>query len=91
MVMRQNLAIGLACAAIAATTITPASAAPPTPPRPVVTVQSLATGPGCITQSSFGTETGQRGNFEVVVLQGTALVHYWHRTVSRPWLGTAAR
>jgi hypothetical protein len=72
-------AIGLACAAIAPTTVTPGSAAPTKPPSPVVTVAPLATGPGCITQSSFGTEGGKPGNFEVVVLQGTVLVHYWRQ------------
>jgi hypothetical protein len=76
--MWRTQAIGLAFAAITAGTVTAASLAQPKPPSPGVAVAALATGPGCITQSSFGTERGERGNFEVVVLQGTRLVHYWH-------------
>jgi hypothetical protein len=48
------------------------------PSRPGLAVAALATNQGCITQSSFSTEIGKPGNFEVVVLQGTKLVHYWH-------------
>jgi hypothetical protein len=48
------------------------------PSRPGTVVSPLATGAGCIIQSSFGTEDGHRGNFEVVVLEGNDLVHYWH-------------
>ncbi len=54
----------------------PAYAAPPS--RPGVAVSPLGTGAGCIIQSSFGTEHGKPGNFEVVVLEGNELVHYWH-------------
>ena len=35
-----------------------------------------ATGPGCIIQSDFS--GGDHGNFEVVVLEGNQLVHYFH-------------
>jgi hypothetical protein len=77
-------AVGLGVAAIAAAQ-RPAGAAAPT--RPGVVVDPLATGAGCITQSTFGTETGNPGNFEVVVQQGTDLVHYWHGNSSpaRAW------
>jgi hypothetical protein len=44
-----------------------------------VVISPLATGAGCLIQSSFGTEVpGNVGNFEVVVQQGSELVHYWH-------------
>jgi hypothetical protein len=48
-------------------------------------ITGLATGPGCLIQSSFG--TGPHGNFEVVALEGTDLVHYWHDSAntSSPW------
>lgn len=44
-----------------------------------------ATGPGCIIQSSF--RTGDHGHFEVVVPEGSDLVHYWHDNVdaNSPW------
>ncbi|MBP6389380.1 MAG: DUF4185 domain-containing protein [Flavobacteriales bacterium] len=37
-------------------------------------ITDRATGPGCIIQSDFGSE---HGNFEVVVLEGNQLVHYF--------------
>jgi hypothetical protein len=45
-----------------------------------------ATGPGCIIESSFGKGT-RPGNFEVVVLKGNELWHYWHDNsdVTKPW------
>jgi hypothetical protein len=45
-----------------------------------------ATGPGCIIESSFG-KGSRPGNFEVVVLKGNELWHYWHDNsdVSKPW------
>src|SRR4051812_3973310 len=39
-------------------------------------ITSRATGPGCIIQSDFG--GGSHKNFEVVVLEGANLVHYFH-------------
>src|SRR6266851_1936490 len=48
-------------------------------------ISTRATGPGCIIQSSF--RSGDDGNFEVVVLEGNELVHYWHdnSNVALPW------
>jgi hypothetical protein len=48
------------------------------------TISVAATGPGCIIQSDFG---GEHKNFEVVVLEGNQLVHYWHNNsdVNLPW------
>jgi len=40
------------------------------------TISTRATGPGCIIQSDFG--LGDHKNFEVVVLEGNELVHYFH-------------
>lgn len=48
------------------------------PAAPGTIVEPLGTGPACLTQTSFGTEFGNPGNFDLVVLQGTSLVHYWH-------------
>jgi hypothetical protein len=44
-----------------------------------------ATGPGCLIQSDF--RGGSHGNFEVVVPEGRALVHYFHDNgnVASPW------
>jgi hypothetical protein len=46
------------------------------PPVPEPILEPLATGTGCVIQSDFG--SGSHGNFEVVVLQGSQLLHYWH-------------
>jgi len=56
----------------------------------VTTITSKATGPGCLIQSTFGTPC--LGNFEVVVLEGTELVHYWrdNSDVKQPWHKTVA-
>jgi hypothetical protein len=40
-------------------------------------VTDRATGPGCIIQSDFQSGNEGHGNFEVVVLEGSNLVHYW--------------
>jgi hypothetical protein len=60
------------------TSVRSSTAAPVAPAPPGVLLDPLATGAGCLIQSSFGTESGNAGNFEVVVQQGTDLVHYWH-------------
>ena len=48
-------------------------------------ITGQATGPGCIIQSDF--RSGDHGNFEVVVPEGSNLVHYWHDNgeVASPW------
>jgi hypothetical protein len=41
-------------------------------------ITEKATGPGCIIQSDFYSgDDGEHRNFEVVVLEGSNLVHYW--------------
>src|SRR5207245_2404576 len=49
------------------------------------TITTRASGPGCIIQSDFG--GGDHKNFEVVVLEGNELVHYFHDNsdVNLPW------
>lgn len=48
-------------------------------------ISSHASGPGCIIQSDF--MAGGHGNFEVVLLEGHNLVHYFHVNddVNSPW------
>jgi len=48
-------------------------------------ISTAASGPGAIIQSDF--KSGDHGNFEVVVLEGNQLVHYFHDNsdVSLPW------
>jgi hypothetical protein len=48
-------------------------------------VSANSTGPATIIQSDF--HSGSHGNFEVVVLEGTNLVHYFHENndVNNPW------
>jgi hypothetical protein len=55
------------------------------PWRRAQTISTRATGPGCIIQSDF--RSADHGNFEVVVLEGNELVHYFHDNsdVSLPW------
>ena len=50
-----------------------------------LTVTGSASSPGCLIQSSFG--GGAHGNFEVVVLEGNNLNHYWHdnSNPTSPW------
>jgi hypothetical protein len=53
------------------------------PWRRAQTITASATGPGCLIQSGFG----HPGNFEVVVLEGNQLRHYWHdnSNMDSPW------
>lgn len=46
-------------------------------------ISTKATGPGCIIQSSF--QSNDHGNFEVVVLEGNQLVHYWKDHTKNKW------
>ncbi|MGA9154181.1 MAG: hypothetical protein WBZ36_26660 [Candidatus Nitrosopolaris sp.] len=48
-------------------------------------ISTAATGPGSIIQSDF--KSGKHGNFEVVVLEGNNLAHWWHDNsdVNNPW------
>lgn len=70
------LTLAMTCLAVIAPAA-PASALV-APSRPGLVVAPLATGPGSIVQTSFGTEVqGKPGNFDTVVLQGNQLVHYW--------------
>jgi hypothetical protein len=48
-------------------------------------ISTNATGPAFIIQSDF--RSGSHGNFEVVALEGTNLVHYFHENdnVNKPW------
>jgi hypothetical protein len=48
-------------------------------------ITSQATGPGCIIESNY--LTGSIFNFEVVVPEGSNLIHYWHGGADRntPW------
>jgi hypothetical protein len=50
-------------------------------------ISNQATGPACLIQSDFRFGSGQHGNFEMVVLEGYQLVHYWHDSsnMSSPW------
>jgi len=53
-------------------------------------ISSTATGPGCIIQSSFKGTPDAPGNFEVVVLEGSNLVHYYRdNTNNQTWNPTA--
>ncbi|HTS53534.1 MAG TPA: DUF4185 domain-containing protein, partial [Burkholderiales bacterium] len=49
------------------------------------TISTAATGAATIIQSDF--RSGTHGNFEVLVLEGTNLAHYWHDNsdVNSPW------
>jgi len=57
----------------------------PSPWRRAQIVSTRSTGPATIIQSDF--RSGPHGNFEVVVLEGTNLVHYFHDNsdVNSPW------
>ena len=47
------------------------------------TISEKATGAGCIIQSTF--QSDNHGNFEVVVLEGNQLVHYWKDHTKNEW------
>jgi hypothetical protein len=48
-------------------------------------ISAQAMGPGSLIAADFG--TGPHGNFEVAVLEGNQLVHYWHDSSNQslPW------
>jgi len=55
-----------------------------------VVISSAATGPGSIIQSSFKGAPDAPGNFEVVVLEGSNLVHYYRDNANgQTWNSTA--
>lgn len=51
-------------------------------------ISTRATGPGCIIEGSFGKSTTRPGNFEVVVLEGSELIHYFkdNGSIHNPWI-----
>jgi len=55
----------------------------PAPPTPVIA--PAVSGPGCLIQTDF--TAGGKRNFELVVLEGSNLVHYWRANDSpqTPW------
>lgn len=46
-------------------------------------ITSMATGPACLIQSTFGKFDGFYGNFEVAALEGNRLAHYWNSNSER--------
>jgi hypothetical protein len=50
-------------------------------------ISSQATGPACFIQSNQRTGSSEHGNFELVVLEGSDLVRYWHDSsnMKSPW------
>jgi len=50
-------------------------------------ISSQATGPACFIQSNLRTGSSEHGNFELVVLEGSDLVRYWHdnSNMRSPW------
>ena len=51
-------------------------------------INTTSSGPGSIIQSDFKSPDPQRvihGNFEVVVQEGSNLLHYWHDNTTRKW------
>jgi hypothetical protein len=53
----------------------------------VITDHATGLGPGCLIQSDFKAPGSTHGNFEVVIQEGTNLVHYFHNNsnVGLPW------
>jgi hypothetical protein len=51
-------------------------------------ISQSATGPRCIIQSDIGTESGHRGNLEVVVQEGDHITHEFHDSSAptTPWV-----
>jgi hypothetical protein len=59
---------------------------------PTATISTKATGPASLIQSTYGAPQNP-GNFEVVVLEGNNLVHYWRDNQaggSNSWIGPTA-
>ncbi len=50
-------------------------------------ISTRATGPACLIESSFGRTAGRPGNFELIVPEGTELVHYFkdNSSLNNPW------
>jgi len=50
-------------------------------------ISSQATGPACLIQSNLRTGSSEHSNFELVVLEGSNLVRYWHDNsdMKSPW------
>jgi len=58
----------------------------------VQVVTSGVTGPACMIQSDYPDDDADHGNFEVITLEGSDLVHYFHDNgnVANPWQRTVS-
>jgi hypothetical protein len=63
------------------------NAKPDRPWQKGVVITTKATGPGSLIQNTLIGMPGATGNYELVVLEGTNLVHYWrdNHTTGTPW------